>query len=63
MRGLLADGFNSFCHMLLGLLAAQVWLLVPVFLLYQLLHPNDPNFGMDCIEFVCGYCIGFVTLP
>lgn len=49
--------------MLLGLLAAQVWLLVPVFLLYQLLHPNDPNFGIDCIEFVCGYCIGFVTLP
>lgn len=62
MRDLLADGFNSACHVILGALAFHFWMLIPIFVLYQLLDPYDVNLGIDLFEFFCGYCIATVLL-
>lgn len=62
MRGLLADGFNSACHIILGALAFHFWMLVPIFILYQMLHPYDINLRIDICEFICGYCVATVLL-
>lgn len=61
-RPLFTDGLNSFFHFLFGVLAARYFILIPLFISYQLLDPEDINLFVDINEFLLGYIIGIILL-
>jgi hypothetical protein len=53
------DGWNSYWHVILGILAARIPLLViPLFLAYQLYDMEELNVAVDILEFLIGLCTG-----
>ncbi len=60
-RGLFTDGWNSFWHVVFGILATTFpRCIVPTFLAYQLYDPTDPNVCVDLSEFMYGFLVGMV---
>jgi len=59
-RHLFTDGFNSFSHFTLGMIAVYYQFLVPVCTLYQLLDPYDVNMYVDILEFIVGFTVGLI---
>lgn len=57
MRGFFTDGFNSFAHTALGVLAAFVYpeLIIGGFVIYQITEKDQSNMAVDVGEFMAGY--------
>ena len=55
MRPLFTDGWNSFWHVFFGVLAIHFYIIIPVFVLYQLIDWYDVNMMIDLSEFFIGY--------
>lgn len=53
-RKLFADGWNSFWHVFFGLLSYYAPVIMPNFLIYQLVDYLDVNLFVDLGEFVIG---------
>lgn len=60
MRPLFTDGWNSFWHVLFGILAVRYYLIVPLFVIYQLLDWQDKNLVCDLLEFAVGYMMYYM---
>ena len=54
-RNLLADGANSFWHVVFGMAAYHAKIGVLVYAAYQLYGFDDPNLLVDVLEFLIGY--------
>jgi len=61
-RPLFTDGVNSFFHFIFGVFAIRYSILIPLFISYQLLDPEDVNIFVDINEFIIGYIVGFIML-
>jgi hypothetical protein len=59
-RGFFEDSWNSFWHVIFGILSVKVSSLTPVFLLYQLLDRADVNALVDIGEFMLGQIVGWI---
>ena len=55
VRLIFTDKWNSFWHVVFGVLSVRIWLILPIFLLYQFVLKYDINSGIDTIEFLIGY--------
>jgi len=61
-RELFTDGWNSFWHVLLGILSIRFLAIVPIFVIYQLIDFYDKNLFVDIAEFFIGFfSINFVV--
>ena len=56
------DGWNSFFHVLFGILGTASHFIFIGFLAYQLQDPSETNVIVDLAEFITGYFISFVAL-
>jgi len=55
MRNIFNDGYNSLWHFLFGILAYYYWIVIVIFIAYQLIDPFEKNVLIDLIEFFIGY--------
>lgn len=55
MRPLFTDKWNSFWHVVFGMLAVRYYIIIPLFVAYQLMDWRDKNLFCDLLEFVVGY--------
>jgi hypothetical protein len=55
MRLLFTDGGNSASHVAFGGLAAWVWWIMPLYVVYQLVDPFEENVLVDLLEFFIAY--------
>jgi hypothetical protein len=71
VRCLFADGSNSVYHLLFGILASRVFVILPIFILYQFSEHiylrmsgrPDNNMLVDLAEFFIGYiCSAMLAL-
>jgi hypothetical protein len=68
MRKLFADKYNSFFHFLFGILSFKLRIVIPFFIIYQLLETMyfyslgkiDENVVIDLIEFFIGYSCSII---
>jgi hypothetical protein len=61
-RELFTDGWNSFWHVFLGILSIRFLVIVPIFVIYQLIHFYDKNLFVDIAEFFIGFfCINLLV--
>jgi hypothetical protein len=58
-RGLFTDGWNSFWHMVEGIFAIKIPILVPICIIYQILDRRDVNVFVDILEFIFGHIVGW----
>ncbi len=61
-RRLFTDCWNSFWHIIFGVFAVKIRIVVPLFILYQLIDQDDHNVFIDLLEFVYGYIAGYVFM-
>lgn len=61
-RKLFSDGWNSFWHFFFGIISVKIHLIIPIFVLYQLIDYKDVNLFIDIAEFVIGFFIGLLCL-
>ena len=54
-RELFSDGWNSFWHVLLGILSIRFLVILPIFVIYQLINFYDKNLLVDIEEFFIGF--------
>jgi hypothetical protein len=54
-RELFTDGWNSLWHVLFGILSFRFVIVIPVFVIYQLIHYEDKNLFIDFTEFFIGF--------
>lgn len=59
MRSLFTDGWNSIWHFVFGILAIYQPIIIPVFVLYQVIDWYDENMMIDLLEFFIGYVISY----
>jgi len=57
MRELFVDGWNSFWHLVFGILSVPFPIMIPPFLLYQYVLKYDENSTIDTLEFIVGYIV------
>ena len=57
MRRLFTDGWNSFWHLFFGGVSVRYNIIIPGFILYQLIDWHDKNVMCDLTEFFVGYGI------
>ena len=55
MRLLFTDKWNSFWHVFFGMLSVRYQIIIPAFILYQLIDWHDKNMMCDLSEFFIGY--------
>ena len=55
MRDLLADGWNSFWHVVFGMIGAIYFPVLVLFIFYQLMDPFEKNVITDIVEGLIGY--------
>lgn len=53
-RAFFTDGWNSFWHVFFGVLSIRFNIIVPIFIIYQLMHLYDDNLFIDISEFFVG---------
>jgi hypothetical protein len=63
-RELFTDGWNSFWHVFLGVLSLRFLVIIPIFIIYQLIDFYDKNLFVDIAEFLIGFflCYSFSFL-
>ena len=54
-RELFSDGLNSFWHVFFGLLSIRFLVIIPIFVIYQLINIYDKNLFVDLAEFFIGF--------
>ena len=54
-RQLFTDEWNSLWHVLLGILSIRFLVIVPIFVIYQLMDFYDKNLLVDIAEFFIGF--------
>ena len=54
-RELFTDGWNSLWHVIFGALSIRFLFIIPIFVIYQLIHYQDKNLFIDLIEFFIGF--------
>jgi hypothetical protein len=54
-RELFTDGWNSFWHVLFGILSIRFFIIIPIFVIYQLTDIHDNNLFVDLTEFLIGF--------
>ena len=54
-RELFSDGLNSFWHVFFGLLSIRFLVIIPIFVIYQLINIYDTNLFVDLAEFFIGF--------
>ena len=54
-RELFTDGWNSFWHVIFGALSIRFFFIIPIFVIYQLIHYQDKNLFIDLTEFFIGF--------
>ena len=59
MRAIATDGWNSFWHFFFGFAAWYIPLIIPLFVIYQLIDPYEKNILIDLSEFFIGFLIAF----
>lgn len=57
MRALFADGWNSFWHVVFGMIGNFCPTVLLLFILYQLIDPFEMNVWIDITEGLIGYSI------
>jgi hypothetical protein len=58
-RGLYTDGWNSFWHIVFGILASKFpRIIVLLFMGYQLFDTEELNVCVDILEFMYGFTLG-----
>jgi len=57
MRYLFADGWNSFWHVVFGMIGGIYYPIIILFILYQLIDPFEENVWIDISEGLIGYFI------
>jgi len=65
MRKLFADKYNSLFHFLFGILSYRIYIVIPLFILYQAIESiyfyclgkKDENIIIDLLEFFIGYLV------
>ena len=63
MRGVYTDGWNSFWHIVFGILASKFpKVIVTLFMAYQLYDSQETNVVVDIAEFMYGYVVGIGLL-
>ena len=55
VRLIFTDRWNSFWHVLFGVLSVRLWWIIPIFLVYQFILKYDENSTIDTAEFFIGY--------
>jgi hypothetical protein len=60
MRPLFTDRWNSFWHVFFGAVAVHFHMIIPLFIIYQLLDWRDRNLICDLSEFFIGYGICYM---
>ena len=55
MRALFADGWNSFWHVVFGMIGSGHPVVLLLFILYQLIDPFEMNVWIDITEGLIGY--------
>ena len=55
MRPLFTDKWNSFWHVFFGALSVHYHIIIPAFVLYQVIDWHDKNMICDLSEFFVGY--------
>lgn len=61
-RLLFTDNWNSFWHLIFGVFAVKLKIIVPLFIFYQFLDKTEINVFVDIIEFLWGYISGLIFL-
>jgi len=54
-RELFTDGRNSLWHVFFGILSFRFVIIIPVFVIYQLIDYQDKNLFIDLAEFFIGF--------
>jgi hypothetical protein len=54
-RELFTDGWNSLWHVIFGALSIRFLFIIPIFVIYQLIHYKDTNLFIDLTEFFIGF--------
>jgi hypothetical protein len=54
-RPLFTDGYNSFYHVVFGMMSVWFWWIVPIFIAYELKDYKDQNLLIDLAEFFFGW--------
>lgn len=57
MRRLFTDGFNSFWHVIFGIITYFFPYIIIFYTLYQYNNPNDENLIIDMVEYIFGLII------
>jgi hypothetical protein len=57
MRGLFTDGFNSFWHVIFGIITFYCPYIIVFYVLYQYHDPVDKNLIIDIGEYIVGLII------
>ncbi len=61
-RKLFTDGYNSFWHVLFGILSIRFLIIIPIFVIYQLMNLYDINLFIDLLEFFIGLFISIIFI-
>ena len=59
-RKLFTDGYNSFWHVCFGILSLRFAVIIPNFIIYQLIDYADANLFIDLGEFFIGFTLIYV---
>ena len=59
-RKLFTDGWNSFWHVFLGIISVRFHIIIPIFIVYQLIDYKDINLFIDISEFFIGFIVSFL---
>lgn len=59
-RPLFTDGYNSFWHVIFGIMSVFFVYIIPLFIIYQLIDLYDANLFIDLGEFAIGYVVGIL---
>ena len=61
-RPLFTDGFKSLAHVYFGVLAFPFWIVIPNFIIYQLIDIRDVNLFIDLGEFFIGLVVAWILV-
>ena len=61
-RFIFTDGFNSLSHFIFGILAVYLYIIIPIFLIYQFRDMTDKNVFIDVLEFCLGYLTAIIFI-
>jgi len=62
MRSIFGDNYNSFFHVIFGILAAKYPIIVLLYALYQCIDVTEKNIRIDFAEFFIGFFLGLYII-